>query len=373
MRSAGWLFFALSAPAFAISECTVNGKPVNPSNGATTEGLTGLMICREDGRVIREEELRDGKYIGVRRFFERDGSVKESHINERGNRDGAYVEKDAQGTVRLEGQYSDGDGIGLFRKFYAGGKREKIWWQEKARTSASIEHNPDGSLREIRCGERSYFAEDRGPCGFEGKAVKNDLYSSRGKLAARQTWQTGKLLAMERFHESGVLAGQALVEDGRRVHRDYAENGKKRSEIVYEPDTAGLFDRSPNRVEREFGPTGQLVHQSRFQNGVEVEAEDWFLNGKRGRRMSAESAGRGAIRNIEHYRDDGTLVRRERNRAGVRLGIQQHLHPNGKVAQEDRYELREGGRGSYLAARKTWDENGKALTDDQFFEDGSRK
>ena len=86
--------------AWAVQECSVNGKYVNPSNGSTTAGVTGLMVCRENDRVVREEELRDGHFTGVRRFFESDGSVKESLVNEQGNRDGAYVEKDAQGVVR---------------------------------------------------------------------------------------------------------------------------------------------------------------------------------------------------------------------------------------------------------------------------------
>jgi antitoxin component YwqK of YwqJK toxin-antitoxin module len=361
------LLVMASTAAFAVQECSVNGKYVNPSNGSTTAGVTGLMVCREDGRVVREEELRDGKYIGVRRFFERDGSIKESHINERGNRDGAYIEKDTQGTVRLEGQYSDGDSVGLFRKFYAGGKRQQVSFQEKARVAASIEYNADGSLREIRCGARSYFAEDREPCGFAGKPVESTLYT-RG-IASKQTWQSGKLVEMH------SPTSEALTQkDGRRVLREFFENGKPRTEVVHEPDaSAGLLDRSPNRVEREFAPSGQIVRQSRFQNGVEVEAEDWYLNGKRGRKMTAESPERGTIRHTEHYRDDGSLVRKDHYRGSVMIGTQQHFHANGQLAREDRYEPLEGGRRSYVAARKTWDETGKPLTDDEFFEDGSRK
>lgn len=374
MRAVGLLLMAGGA-AFAIPECTVNGKYVNPSNGATTDGITGLMICREDGRTVREEELRDGRFMGVRRFFESDGSVKESHINERGNRDGAYVEKDAQGTVRLSGQYADGSGVGLFRKFYSGGKLDGIWWEEQGRTVASLSFNADGSLHEIDCGERSYFAEDRQPCGFGGKPVTSALYSGRRSLAARETWQSGHLVKLERYGDNETISLQALVEEGRRVSRTFFANGKKRTEISYDPDlpAAGLLDRSPNRIEREWAPAGQIVHQSRFQNGVEVEAEDWYLNGKRGRKMTAESAERGAIRIVEKYRDDGSLAGRERHRGGTLIGVQEYFHPNGKLAQQDRYEMREGGRDSYVAARKTWDESGKAISDESFFEDGSRK
>ena len=59
--------FALAAactalPAFAVQVCELNGQPVNPNNGYTTEGKSGLMRCRdgEGGPVVREQELQHG-------------------------------------------------------------------------------------------------------------------------------------------------------------------------------------------------------------------------------------------------------------------------------------------------------------------------
>ena len=80
----------LVAPAFAVQVCELNGQPVNPNNGYTTQGKTGLMRCREGdgGPLQREQELQNGKFMGLVRFY-RDGVLeKESRVNERGNREG---------------------------------------------------------------------------------------------------------------------------------------------------------------------------------------------------------------------------------------------------------------------------------------------
>ena len=65
--------------AQAIQVCELDGQPVNPTNGSTTAGKTGLMRCRDgDGRscefaatpgatnpVLRDEMYRDGTAIGL--------------------------------------------------------------------------------------------------------------------------------------------------------------------------------------------------------------------------------------------------------------------------------------------------------------------
>jgi hypothetical protein len=55
------------------------------------------------------------------------------------------------------------------------------------------------------------------------------------------------------------------------------------------------------------------------------------------------------------------------------VGVQQVFYKNGQLAQEDRYDMREDGERSYLAARRIWDESGMLMTDQKHFEDESRK
>ena len=53
-----------SLPSFAVVlDCEINGGHVNPNNGNTTAGKTGIMKCkdRDTGKVVREEEYRNGR------------------------------------------------------------------------------------------------------------------------------------------------------------------------------------------------------------------------------------------------------------------------------------------------------------------------
>jgi len=61
MRSSLVLCAALACVggrAVAVESCELNGQHVNPSNGNTTAGKSGLMRCRdgEGGPVVREQE-----------------------------------------------------------------------------------------------------------------------------------------------------------------------------------------------------------------------------------------------------------------------------------------------------------------------------
>jgi hypothetical protein len=47
------------AASAAPKDCDINGKSVNPDNGGTTVGLTGIMRCvdRETKQLAREQEV----------------------------------------------------------------------------------------------------------------------------------------------------------------------------------------------------------------------------------------------------------------------------------------------------------------------------
>ena len=50
------------------------------------------------------------------------------------------------------------------------------------------------------------------------------------------------------------------------------------------------------------------------------------------------------------------------------MGVHQVFFANSKLAQEDTFDAK-----GNLARQKVWDESGKLLSDDELFEDGSRK
>ena len=70
-----------------MQDCEINGIAVNPANGNTTVGKTGLMRCRDrDTReLVREQQIQSGTFMGLVRLYESGRLVKEYSVNARGN------------------------------------------------------------------------------------------------------------------------------------------------------------------------------------------------------------------------------------------------------------------------------------------------
>ena len=75
----------VSASSHAVEVCELNGQWVNPNNGSTTAGKSGLMKCRdgENGPVVREQELQNGVFMGVVRYFKDGALEREYSVNEK--------------------------------------------------------------------------------------------------------------------------------------------------------------------------------------------------------------------------------------------------------------------------------------------------
>src|SRR5678816_3281604 len=95
------IVLAIPAVGLAVQDCEISGQHVNPANGATTEGKTGIMKCRDrdTGKLVREEEDRNGRSVGYRKFIEFSGDTISANYNERGNRDGESKRFDPSGTL----------------------------------------------------------------------------------------------------------------------------------------------------------------------------------------------------------------------------------------------------------------------------------
>jgi hypothetical protein len=104
----------IGAPAWAIQRCELNGESVNPNNGHTTAGKSGVMRCTdEDGQVRRRDQtLRDGRFVGPVVVVLADGERREYSVNERGNRHGLARTFDGKGTLRKEENLDNGSNVG---------------------------------------------------------------------------------------------------------------------------------------------------------------------------------------------------------------------------------------------------------------------
>ena len=145
--------------ALAVQVCELNGQHVNPSNGSTTEGKTGLMRCREGegGPVVREQELQQGKFMGVVRYFKDGALEREYRVNERGNRDGlsrewARAEAGGKSVLVREETLRDSRTVGIARSWYPSGQLRRVAFHgDEEREQASAEFTSDGRLAELRC------------------------------------------------------------------------------------------------------------------------------------------------------------------------------------------------------------------------------
>ena len=371
---------AYGTSASAIIRCELNGQSINISNGAELAGKTGLVRCREDstGQIQREQELQNGRFMGLERMFDREGRLqRERTVNERGNSHGRVVDFWPDGKVRREETADNGRTQGAVRRFDASGRVERVSFHGDGQELFYVEYNAKGQPTRLLCPRASVLPEDRKPCGFDG-ATDTLLYAESGARSAQLRYEQGRLLGATEWASDGVVSAQQLVVDGRRVHRSfYTEGGKSvlRDERVFAPDERTLRDtRGQLLSTKRYGASGQIIEQRSFADGREVQVERWYLNGSVRERSVWSGTGEQARLLREMYRDDGKLARREQlNKDQWPVGAQQAFHENGRLAVEEQYSDPDARGRTRPTARKQWDETGKLVADDTILEDGSRQ
>ncbi|MDB5806914.1 MAG: hypothetical protein JWN73_4236 [Betaproteobacteria bacterium] len=367
------LLSGLAAQAQPL-RCDLNGESVNPANGNTTAGKTGLMRCRtEDGALQREEELKNGRFMGRRVFYSREGR-KEHYVNEKGNLDGLAREFYRSGKLKEESLYSNGERSGLGKRFYENGQLELLSFAiirtgGNSERGANLEYNEEGKLTALQCGARSLLPEDRAPCGFAGAPGKVEFYSrsrsSSGRLVKRASYREGVLVESTDLNDAGQPQRSYSLKDGIETTREYFPDGKPRRERALTRDGN---NRGRDGAEREWASNGQMVLEKRYADGAESAATEWFMNGNLKQKRASEGAGRDALVRSERYYDTGKLAERSTTRGGRPVGKRESFDEAGTLREEAMYDER-----GTLKNKRSFDEHGKLSADEEYFEDGSRK
>ncbi|WP_242421881.1 hypothetical protein [Acidovorax sp. GW101-3H11] len=371
---------AYGTRAEAIIRCELNGKAINISNGGETAGQSGLVRCRDEntGHVQREQQLQNGKFMGLERMFDREGRLqRERSVNERGNSHGRVAEFWPNGQLRREETADNGRTLGAVRRFDASGRVERVSFHGEGQELFYVEYTSKGQPARLLCPRTSVLPEDRKLCGFDG-AADTPLFAESGARSAQLRYDQGRLLSATEWTADGIVSAQQLVVDGRRVHKSFTTEGGKsvlREERVFAPDDCTLWDtRGPLLSAKRYGASGQLIEQRSFAEGREVQVERWYLNGAVRERSAWSGTGKDARLLREMYRDDGKLARRDQLNADQwPVGTQQAFHDNGRLALEEQYSAPDGRGRTRLTARKQWDDTGKLTADDTILEDGSRQ
>lgn len=375
--SALFLFAALlaSSSAFAVQDCELNGENVNPSNGNTTAGKTGIMRCkdRDSGQMVREQELKAGKFAGLVRFYDKGRLQREYSENERGNKQGRYREYSAEGKVLREETYENGDSVGLARSYYGDGQlRRATWFAQPGGEQASVDFTERGQLNALRCGDKPLLApavDDTRLCGFSGGPSNVEFFGSRGALNARSSYLAGRRIRHETFNDNGNPSSLDEITGNLRVQRRFSTSGVKLRELQYQWDGKnGTLQR-----EQEFSAAGSLTRDKRWAGGKLAVEESFYLNGQLREKKEYGGEGAAAWMQASDYYDTGKIAATGRYTNAMRgrqlpTGTHQRFNEAGKVVAESTYDER--GR---ISREKAWSDTGELLRDDALFEDGSRK
>ncbi len=386
-RRAAWASLAALSlwtcqAAYAVQDCEFNGQSINTNNGSETAGKTGMVRCkdRDSGKTEREYELRNGDSVGLSRYF-RDGKLyKEFTVTSNGPHVGLEREWAANGQLVHEFTNVNGNARGLRRQWFDDGKPRKVEWiADNEREGAAVEYHASGQLASLRCGPKPLLlphVDDGKLCGF-GAASTINLYSSKGELRETSVLLAGVEQKSTRFYSSGKPELEEELQGTQRRETFYAEDGGKRREKRWDVSTRpALLLR-----EAEFHASGTLVRERNFTvteaNGRKrsrlANESRFYLNGQPQSKDVYTLDGTTELRDSQSFNDQGKLRQQGRyaldGRYGDRpVGVHQFWFANGKLEEEDTYDSK-----GNVARQKVWDEAGNLVSDDELFEDGSRK
>jgi len=380
LRGAAALLMLLgAATAHAQLDCELNGRSVNPADGSSTAGKTGLLRCKDraTGELQREEQVQNGVSMGLVRIYEKGKLAKEHTLNAKGNLQGRAREFSPTGRVLRDATYDDGQERGLVRSFYPDGRlRRAIFYPDTGSGSerASVEFTEHGQLSALRCADAPTLApvvDDARLCGFTGTGPSQvELFDSRGTLRSRLSYVSGKRVRSQSFYDNGKTAAIDEIVGNQRTEQNYSSEGVKRREAVYL-----LVERASVRLrEQAFSEKGALVRDQRWNSAGEPIVDDsYYLNGQPSSKSAYSGSGDTRTVEITEFYDSGQRAAQGRYQVVSRgrqipVGTHQRFSEKGTLLAESTFDAK--GR---VTRERAWDENGELQRDDEVFEDGSKK
>jgi antitoxin component YwqK of YwqJK toxin-antitoxin module len=381
------LLLALPTLAHAVQVCELDGQHVNPANGNTTAGKTGLMRCRDadDGRLLREQELRNGVFMGLVRQYRNGILQREFQVNERGNRDGVAREFAATAAdpnpLLLEENLRNGTNVGLLRAWHPNGRLRRVAFHDDGgRELALARFTPQGQLSELRCAPRALLAPDADDaelCGHAGKPATVALFGDDGRLRSRLTHERGERRRSEQLWDNGQVREQQEIGPAGGSDRSFSADGVKRREQQWVTLGEGTRSRRVPTLDQEFHESGKLVRERRWRTtergGELVLEQTWYLNGQPKDKLDYLSVDNQPARRETRFHDNGRvawealwlLKARYETQAS---GVHKVFDDAGRLRGERHHDVR--GR---ITREREFDEAGAVTRDDEVFEDGSRK
>ena len=358
--------------AQAAQHCEIGGVSVVPAQKQSLQGRSGVMRCLENGELVREQDLQNGRFVGAVRYFTNGRLSREQFLNERGNLQGRSREFAPGGQLLREGSYDNGAFAGLVRSFLPDGRLQRASFFGAEGELAYAEFNRQGELRALRCGDRPLLApavDDARLCGFSPRPSQVSFVAESGVLRARATFSAGKRLRYETFQDNGLPATQEEISAAGRVERIFGADGARRREVLW-----SLGDGPSQRErEQEFSSAGTLTRERLWRQGELVSEQTFYLNGQPRSKARYTGAGNHRILETQDFHDNGLPAAQgsyiDTGRyAPTPVGTHRQFDPQGRIRSETVYDQR--GR---LQRERAWDLTGNLLRDDEVQEDGARR
>ncbi|MGA2350095.1 MAG: toxin-antitoxin system YwqK family antitoxin [Terracidiphilus sp.] len=358
------LLGATLAARAASPSCTLNGKPVEfycfQYDKCPAE--SGRVICKNEKDAISGEwEVQQGKPVGYQSTYFDDGSKVEKIVDEKGKFNGYWKKFDPSGRLIEEDQYIHGQYDGRSATYYASGKLKQLsWWKIGMRTFA-VDYDEDGRIGSIYCSAKSEAPEAVGLCGLDGKAANVTIYNRYWII--RATYLNGEAVSKSRYDtKTGAMTSSESNSADDSATKKYYPNGKLSWEGSYKN---GRLD----GVEREYHESGKLTRQTTWQYGEELESTEYYLNGQKSYDETRKKQdGNKWLTAIKTYYDNGKLESEFALLDGDYVGEDRGYNEKGNLVYVGTYN--DKGK---ITHEKFWDNNGKLVSDEELFEDGSRK
>lgn len=394
--------------AFAVEECSVNGKWINLSHGGMTENLNGVVRCTEDSKLVREVPYVKGKVHGIEKLIDRGLENKTTHTEYRqGVRHGVKKVFNSQSQLESETQYQNDRELGWSRYYYPDGKvRRAVNRAEDDAKSFVLEYNKEGQVREVSCGTQVSMAIGRGTCRYADRSEelrtyfennklheilpfkdgflhgRAETYNAAGELLRREEFMQGKLHgvselyrrgklehqasfvkgilhgAQKKFHASGSLIEELLWQEGLLRHEKiYYQNGELKSETLREKNQV---------LSKLYWDNGKLryIGGSSEKKPPAVLPEMHIFSPGRSTRLWGELVKQGLH---QVFYEQGQLQSESTYREDKREGKYKEYWYNGILRIDAEY------KNDVLTQQKEYDKSGKLLSDEDYYEDGSRK
>ncbi len=225
-------------------------------------------------------------------------------------RQGKWIGKFPDGTVRYEGYFKNNKPVGEWKRFHENGKLKAnlLYFPNSGKVTAEL-YDTDGLLvsrgnymgtqkdsiwtyydKNIIIARESYI-----------KGLKSGLscfYSSDGKLIRETNWLNGKLNGISHeYYSTGIIKSEINYEDGKR-NGDvliYFESGKIQIEGKYDND-------QNNGSWKYYNPDGTLKFQLKYKDGILLNPE--MIDSLQMKEFNSFDREKGRLKDPEKYIDN---------------------------------------------------------------------